>query len=213
MLSTFKAALLAATLLFAPQSGMADPAAPASFAVQGFRSAQFGMTEAETRKAIAHDFLLWGTSVKTVENPLQGTEALSISVPGLVPASGKAEVDYVFGYKSQKLVQVNVVWSAATDPSNTSAALVHTGVTLAGYFKSEPWSAGKTASGALLGNGNLLLFRGTDGTGHAVILLLGGTLHQATATTRPALTPTVLSLGYAADPDHPDVFQLQKGAF
>ena len=206
----------------AATSASVAPVAPPSISpaptasVDGFRSAHFGMAEADVRKAIETDFKLSGSAIRSGENPLQRTKVLSITVPGLVPDSGKAAVDYVFGYKSQRLVEVNISWSAASDPSNVPAMLLRTGATLQTYFQGEGFPANQTAVNAVLANGSILLFRGTDMTGHAVVLILAGPLSRpdkTDKTRRIQMTPAVVSLAYAADPEHPDVFQLQKGAF
>jgi hypothetical protein len=211
----FAPALAATSVSVAPVAPPSMPPAPTA-SVDGFRSAHFGMTEADVRKAIGTDFKLSGSAIRSGENPLQHTKVLSISVPGLLPGSGKAAVDYVFGYKSRRLVEVNIRWSAASDPSNVPAMLLRTGATLQTYFQGDGFPANQTAVNAVLANGSILLFRGTDMAGHAVVLILAGQLSRpdkTDKTRRIQMTPTVLSLAYAADPAHPDVFQLQKGAF
>jgi hypothetical protein len=190
----------------------AQPAAP-PVALDGFRSAHFGMSEAEIRKAIEADFKLTGSALKPRDNPVERTHVLSVTVPDLVPDSGNAVIDYVFGFKSQRLIEVNVVWSAAGDPTNKPEKLFTLGATLRGYFESETFSSGQAVSNALLPDGRLLLFRGTDPSGHTVVLILSGPVHQDAKEHKAAMTPTVLSLVYAADAAHPDVFRLQKGAF
>jgi hypothetical protein len=217
-------ALLAGLLLVAPAVALAQAVPPAEtvpapaqtaqpITIDGFRSAHFGMTEAEVRKAIEEDFKLSGTTVHIVENPIQRTRALSVIVPALVPESGKATIDYVLGFHSQKLVQVNINWSTSVDPANKATTLVQIGGTLQGYFQSETFLPGKAVSNAVLPNGGLLLFRGTDPAGHTVVLLLGGSVQQDVKEHKAQMTPTTLSLAYVADPAHPDVFQLQKGTF
>jgi len=200
-----------------PGPGGATPAEPAPAAqpvsIDGFRSAHFGMTEAETRKAIEADFKLSGSALRASDNSVERTRVLSITVPDLVPDSGKAVVDYVFGFKGHSLIEVNVIWSAAGDPANKPATLVHTGATLQGYFQGETFPAGQAVANGVLANGSLLLFRGIDPAGHTVVLMLSGPLQQDTKEHKAQMTPTVLSLVYAVDPAHPDVFRLQKGAF
>ncbi len=215
-------ALVLAALLAAPVAAAAQAAAPSDqappapaqpIAIDGFRAAHFGMTEAEIRKAIEADFKLSGSAVRAADNRVQRTRSLSVTVPDLVPDSGKAVIDYVFGYKSRRLIEVNIRWLTATDPANQPATLVRTGATLQGYFQAETFPAGQTAVNAVLANGGLLLFRGTDPAGHTVVLLLSGPVHQDAKEHTAQMTPSVLSLVYAADPAHPDVFRLQKGAF
>jgi len=217
-------ALVGGLLLIAPAAALAQAAAPSDqtpaptapvppVVIDGFRSAHFGMTEAEVRKAIEADFKLTGSAVRPGDNPVERTRVLSITVPDLVPDSGKATVDYVFGFKSQRLIEVNLAWSAATDPANKPTTLLHTGATLQAYFQGETFPAGQSVANAMLANGGLLLFRGTDPAAHTVVLLLSGPVKQDTKEHQAQLTPTVLSLVYAADAAHPDVFRLQKGAF
>lgn len=182
-------------------------------AIEGFRSAHFGMTETEIRKAIETDFRLSGAAVQAGDNKIQHTRLLGITVPTLVPDSGKATINYVFGYKSQRLIEVNVTWSTAIDPANKPGVLAQTGATLQGYFQGEAFAAGQTAVNAMMPNGSVLLFRGTDPAGHTVVLVLGGTVRQDAKDHTAQMTPTTLTLAYAVDPVHPDVFRLQKGTF
>jgi len=215
-------ALVLGLLLVAPLAARAQapgasepaPAAPAELvSIDGFRSAHFGMSEAEIRKAIEADFKLSGSAVRPGDNPVERTHQLSVTVPDLVPDSGKAVVDYVFGYKSKRLIEVNVTWSAATDPANKPATLLQTGATLGGYFRTEAFPAGQTIANVMLADGSLVLFRGTDPAGHVVNLVLTGPVHQDTKEHKAQMTPAVLVLVYAADTVHPDVFRLQKGTF
>src|SRR5580693_1386206 len=111
-------ALVGGLLLVAPAAALAQAAAPSDQApvappvvIDGFRSAHFGMTEAEVRKAIETDFKLTGSAVRPGDNPVERTHLLSVTVPDLVPDSGKAVIDYVLGYKSHSLIEVNVTWS------------------------------------------------------------------------------------------------------
>ena len=180
------------------------------FEIQGFRSAHFGMDQAETLQAISTDFGVPPSKVQHESNPVQYTQALSITVQNLLPQSGPAVVDYVFGYKSHILSEINVTWQVGP---GGAAALVHTGVALQNYFKTEPFPPGDIMGDKLLPTGTLLLFRGTDAAGHAVILVLDGKAQHDDKTNKTNLTPTFLTLIYAQDPSHPDVFKIGPGAF
>jgi hypothetical protein len=224
VLGIFLAALVAARAQAAASTDSAPaaaaaPAAPAEaptvppVSIDGFRSAHFGMTEAEIRKAIEADFKLTGTAVHPSDNTVERTHLLTVTVPDLVPDSGKAVVDYVLGYKSHSLIEINVTWSTATDPTNKPTTLLHAGATLQSYFQAEAFPAGQTTANAVLANGSLLLFRGSDPAGHTVVLVLSGPVRQDPKEHKAQMTPAVLSLVYAVDPAHPDVFRLQKGTF
>ena len=48
------------------------------YVVDGFRSARFGMSEAEVRAAVAKDFKIDPLDVQRVENPADGTSGLVV---------------------------------------------------------------------------------------------------------------------------------------
>ncbi|HTU55873.1 MAG TPA: hypothetical protein VMF62_18065 [Acetobacteraceae bacterium] len=191
----------------------AQAAPVASARIAGFRSARFGMSESAVRAAIAADFRLSGTAVQAGENPVQRTGLLRIRVAGLIPGGGTAQVDYIFGYRSHTLMEVNILWSAGTDPGLAPAQLVANGAALQAYFQREGFAADRTVRNAVLPDGNVLLFRTQDAEGHAVVLILAGKRAKGANDQSSRLTPTALTLAYAADPAHPDVFELKNGAF
>ena len=184
------------------------PAAP--LVVDGFRSAKFGMDEAALRSAIDKDFGIKGHAVRIGKNPAERTTTLMVSVPNLLAGGGTAEVSYVLGYKTRKLIQVGVAWSKATDRKMTPDELYANGEALKDHFLSAGYVPGSIKSGLVLRNG-ILLFRGEDKAGHATILLLQGNFvdHEG----KKELRPASLALLYAADPDHPDIFKISAGQF
>jgi hypothetical protein len=188
------------------------PAAPAGPVIGGFRSAKFGMTEAQLRSAVAADFKIAQSAITKTQNQLQRTTVLSVQVPELVPQGGTATVSYVLGYQSHRLIQVNILWSPEIDPKTTPMMLYQNGETLQQYFASEGFPANRSTGNIATPNG-ILLFRANDTAGDAVLLILSGTLAKDQKNGTTALTPTTLTLAYAADALHPDVFQLAKGSF
>lgn len=206
-------------MLAAPMARAATPLPPnppaqaASAGIDGFRSAHFGMSEADVRRAIATDFHLSGASVLATENPVQRTDVLRIRTADLIPGGGAAQIDYIFGYRSHALIEANILWSAATDATMTPARLVANGAALQAYFLREGFPPNRTVRNALLPDGNVMLFRAQDEAGHAVVLVISGKRDKPSAGGASRLTPTALSIVYAADPAHPDVFQLKKGSF
>jgi hypothetical protein len=177
--------------------------------VKGFRSAKFGMTESEIRAAIARDF---GASdaIKQTENLSERTRGLSARVRDLLPGGGTAQVSYVFGYKTKKLIQVSVTWSRATDSSLTAQKLVANGDVLRASFLEQGYLPGSVVTDALTRDG-VLIFRGADDAGHTTALLLEG--RAALGKTQKNFTPVALLLLYISDPKHPDVFRLAPGQF
>jgi hypothetical protein len=195
----------------APDQGTA--AANPGPSISGFRTAQFGMTEAEVRHAIATGFSLPASAISQGVNGIQHTDVLSANVPNLVPGGGTASVSYVFGYQSHKLIEVNVLWSRQIDPSLTPQQLYQNGESLQQYFAGEGFPPQRSAGNIATASG-ILLFRATDPSGNAVLLILSGTTTKdPKSQDKSFLNPTALTLAYAADAQHPDVFQLNKGSF
>jgi hypothetical protein len=179
--------------------------------VEGFRSAKFGMNEADVRLAIGKDFGLKAEAIKTQDNPAELTHSLLVTVPDLLPNGGGAEVSYVLGYKSKSLIQVGAVWSKATDSATTPERLFSNANILRAHFLGEGFKPDTVAVNTPV-NGGLLMFRGSDAKDHTVMLLLQGTFETRDNNQR-ALTPTGLLLFYIADAKSPDVFKLPPGQF
>ena len=108
-----------AFLAFVAGAAAAEPAA-----VEGFRSARFDMTEEQLRAAIAADFKISPVQIVKQVHKADRTTILSIKVPDLLPESGVAQINYKLGYKSKKLIQVDVIFGAAVDPKVTPQALI-----------------------------------------------------------------------------------------
>jgi hypothetical protein len=191
----------------------ADPAPPDAV-ISGFRTAHFGMDQAAVEAAIAADFHLPASAIKTGLNPVQQTGDIAITVPALAPGAGKARIDYVFGYKSRRLVEINIAWATAVDPANTAPTLLAAAQQLQAYFTTrETFPPGKAATNLVMADGTILAFRGMDSNGHAVLVALSGPASKPDANKHVTMVPALLSMVYASDPAHPDVFQLPNGAF
>jgi hypothetical protein len=201
-------AIPAAAAPSADQSATANPGP----AIAGFRNASFGMTQAQVRSVIETEFKLKDAAIKPSENDIQHTAVLNVQVPDLVPGGGIANVAYVFGYQSHKLIEVNILWSKLVDPNITPQMIYQNGESLQQYFAGEGFPPQRSTGNIATPNG-VLLFRATDTTGNAVLLILSGSMAKDQKSDKSTLTPAALTLAYAADPQHPDVFQLNKGSF
>jgi hypothetical protein len=191
----------------APSAG-----AVAGPAIGGFRNAKFGMTEDQVRSAIETGFNIPASAITQTQNQLQRTTVLGVQIPGLVPQGGTAAVSYVFGYQSHRLIEVNILWSPEIDPNVTPQMLYQDGETLQQYFAGEGFAPNRSTGNIATPYG-VLLFRTTDSTGNAVLLILSGTVKKAPSGGQSQLTPSTLTLAYSANALRPDVFQLAKGAF
>jgi hypothetical protein len=189
----------------------ADASAAASVAeVKGFRSALFGMSEAEVRAAAAKDFATSADAIKSTQNAVEHTQVLSLKAADVLPEGGVAEVAYVLGYKTKKLIQINISWSKATDDKLTPERLTANAETLRAYFLGAGYKADTVVNNAPMNNG-VLLFRGADNSGRTTALLLQGAFTGDKE--QRTLSPRNVSLFYLADPKNPDIYRVQPGKF
>ena len=180
-------------------------------AIDGFRSAKFGMGEADVRSALAKDFSAKPEAIKAQDNASELTHSLLYSAPELLPNGGTAELSYVFGYKSKSLIQVGAVWSKGTDTAMTPEKLFSNANILRAHFVGEGFKPDSIAVNMPVAGG-IVMFRGSDAKDHSVILLLQGTFENKENNQR-VLTPTSLLLFYVADAKSPDIFKLPPGQF
>ncbi|AWM00457.1 hypothetical protein [Bradyrhizobium amphicarpaeae] len=180
-------------------------------AIDGFRSAKFGMNEADVRAAMTKDFNARPDAIKSQDNASELTHSLLYSAPDLLPNGGTAELSYVFGYKSKSLIQVGAVWSKGTDAAMTAEKLFSNANILRAHFMGEGFKPDSIAVNMPVAGG-IVMFRGSDAKDRSVILLLQGTFENKENNQR-VLTPTSLLLFYVADAKSPDIFKLPPGQF
>ncbi|MBI4641026.1 MAG: hypothetical protein HY731_10045 [Candidatus Tectomicrobia bacterium] len=150
----------------------APPQSQSEARVQGFRSAHFRMTEAETRKAIQTDFQMTKDAIMREVNPLEKTFNLSITVPDLIPDSGPARVVYLFDSKLKQLIQVTLSWGKPVNPNPDASSLVATATLLRDYFAEQGFRKESITVNGRLEDGTFVVFRATDRAGNMVLLLL-----------------------------------------
>ena len=146
--------------------------------MEGFRSAKFGMSDFEVKNAIVKDLGLKRDEIQEKPNPGERTTVLSVKVPDLLPGGGTAEVSYVLGYESKKLIQVSISWSKATDEKMSPEQLFSDFSVLRAHFLTEGFRPDTIASNAPI-TGGLLVFRGSDVKDHTVMLILQGTMSES----------------------------------
>jgi len=193
------------------------PAAPAEPAhVDGFRSAKWGMTEAQVKAAIRSDFNIAEDKAKRSENLAEKTQVLTIAVPDLLEGAGMAQVSYIFGYSSKKLIQVNVLWGTAVDPQATPEKVVAAADQLRLLFLSSGYDPQSVAGNVKMTDGSILVFEGQDAEKHTTLLRLATAMTQPAAGKGKSEKPTeivALSLSYILDAREPDIYRVKKGLF
>jgi hypothetical protein len=192
----------------------AQPGAPtAAGTVEGFRDTRFGMSEQQVRAAIRSDFPAVASSLTSTVNPSEKTTVLSLVVPDLLPHTGKAHISYIFGYRSKRLIQVNILWSSDRSAAGDEA-IVGAANSLRDYFVSENFRPDSIVANRQLAPNTILVFRGSDDQKRTILLVLSGVAATARADDRKAPHPPLtLELSYIEDAAHPDVFKISKGQF
>ena len=177
--------------------------------IDGFRSAKFGMGRAEVTKAIFNDFGIASAKITIITHPTELTKSLAITVEQLIPSFGKSKVVYVFGYRSNKLMQVNIFFGHGVDKSVTSQQVVDLGNILGNHFFNKRYQEDGLVANANLNDGSVLIFRGKDQKGRMALLHLLNT-QQNNKNNEVKIS---LNLSYIEKPGQEDTFQLNKGDF
>jgi len=178
--------------------------------IGGFRSAKFGMKMKGVKKAIYQDFGVPDGEITTVNHPTERTESLAVAVEKLLPNAVKSRVVYVFGYKTKRLIQVNILLGHPVDTNATAQQIVDSGNILGNHFFKKRYQEDGLVAHARLNDGSILIFRGKDQKGRMVLLHLSNP--QPNDKNSESLKMT-LSLSYIEKPGRPDAYQLGDGDF
>jgi hypothetical protein len=210
---------LALCVLFIGLGSCAQAQELPKYEVTGFRDAQFGMTEPEVRAAIKKSFAVKDADIKTSSNPTEGTTLLIVRVESLDPGPGPADITYIFGNKSKRLIQANVAWGedAPNKPSGANA-IVAGGTRLVRYFLGFSWRKDTIHVGIPLGENTVILFAGEDEKKGVVRLVFDGIKCQMNREGYPTTSPDPkgppkLVINYIADRDNPEVAKIEPGKF
>jgi len=189
----------------------------ATAAVEGFRSARFGMTEADVRKALMKDFDIAEDDIVSSNNSLEKTTSLVINIDEIIPDSGSAVAGYIFGYKSERLIQVNIIWGSENEATNNAMGLVDDLVATANilrrYFMKQGFPAESMITNTPLEGGSVLVFRGIDDQGRVAKLKLNISPGSVNAETGEEEQTVSLILNYIVNPSEPDIFKVEEGQF
>lgn len=203
-----------------PAGGNAQAQKKADHKVEGFRSARFGMTEKEVRKAITSDFKIKDADIARVENRMERTFTLIARKDNLIPKTGTALIVYLFGYESKKLIQVNVLWGQPVEEEADPATLITIAEALSKLFLAQGYAADSITGNIPLDDGSILVFRGRDAKGRmtAMTLDLPKKPEETKAGDGSARAPAkggTLRVSYIENPENPDVFSIdvKEGAF
>jgi hypothetical protein len=183
--------------------------------VEGFRSARWGMDAAQVKAAIHKDFATPAEKVKTEENAAERTTVLSLTVNDLLEGAGPARVSYIFGFRTRKLVQVNILWGTPVDPQAQPEKIVAAGNQLRQLFLDSGYEPETVVTNGRMADGTILVFQGQDADKHTTMLRLasGSAPVPAKGSKEGRAVTVALSLSYILDSRSPDIFRLKKGQF
>ncbi len=194
-----------------PAAGTPSPAVMAP--IEGFRAARFGMSEPEVRRAIQQDFPAGARRLLRTTHPRERTTVLTIMAEELLPDAGLAQLSYILGYASKRLIQVNVVWSSDGRSAARDEAVVAAANVLRDHFLTQRLAPpDETVTNQRVGENAFLVFRATQADSRMVLLLLSGAAAAGRANQTPA-PPLTLQLAYISNYKIPDVFHIERGHF
>jgi hypothetical protein len=194
------------------------PAQAIKYEVTGFRDARFGMTESDVRAAARSSFGARDDEMTVVANAIDGTTKLIVHVPMLEPGLGEGRVEYFFGFRSQTLIQVNVVWGADTNPPRNNSAMIAGAARLQRYLLGFAWANRSVRAGIPIDDSAVLLFSGSDSKNGTVSLVIEGVRYELgrNAVVRflpERASPPKLTLSYIDGRGVTDVKNVSRGDF
>jgi hypothetical protein len=178
------------------------------YVVKGFRSALFGMTEAEVKAAIVRDFAALPETIATSASAAEGTTVLMVRTR-LPPGPGDALIGYVLGASRHRLFRVNVIWSTGTAPTKAERLeIANAAVQIAAYFRKQAWPATAPIKTGLTPDG-VLVFEAADQEGSSIAVEAKGVLVTRKIAGKVQQSQPVgasyLRISFAQDASHPDV--------
>jgi hypothetical protein len=170
--------------------------------ITGFRSARFGMSEAEVRAAVARDFKVEAPAIQVLFVAEQHTKVLTLALPQLNPGPCPAVLSYIFDSATGALVHINVSWLFPGEANPYQrAAIQFAGERLAAYFHDLPSPPATVLAAGATGPQTVTFYAARDKDGHTVNVAADGVeiaLKDKTATPKPAKGPAVLRVAYDA---------------
>ena len=178
--------------------------------VKGLRSARFGMNEKSVFKTIAKDFKIARSKVKRNVHPEEKTVSLEVEVPEVLSEGGKAVVGYVFGYKSKKLIQVNVVWGKPVEPRPDARKVVDAANRLRSHFIKKRYQEDGLVTNLKMDDDRIIVFRGQDQKDRMILMILTDPKENDK---KKFFRDISLRLSYMLNPNSPDIRTIKEGDF
>lgn len=176
--------------------------------IEGFRSAKFGMNIKQLVRAIARDFEIPKSRIKNKTQKKNKTTALNIEVANLMPIGGTARIGYILGYKSKRLIQVNIVWGIGINNEEDAREVVALSNILRRYFQKQRLEK-KLVKYEKLSPTHHMPFVGQDKKGRTIKMELLFAKNMVKKGGKEAIG-RILKISYIGNPDEPDVYKTLK---
>ena len=176
--------------------------------IDGFRSAKFGMNEKQVIKAIGKDFKIPPNKIKQKIQSSQKTAYFMMMVPNLMHIGGTAKITYIFGYKSKRLIHVNVDWGKGMGKNKDPKVLEDAAILLRNHFTKNRYQEELYAVNAKVNDKTIIVFRGQDKKNRMIYLRL---YYPQGTDKKKAGGNIALSLSYSLNAKNPDTFDTTKG--
>ena len=155
------------------------------------------------------------SKVEKKVHPSEKTTALEIIVPDLFSTGGTAKVGYILGYKSKKLMHINVLWGQGAAEKVDGEAVVSMANALRTHFIKKRYKEEGLVANGKLSDTSTMVFRGRDQKDRMILVMLQTAKVPEGGTTKESLNQISLLLSYIANPTEPDVFSIkvEEGEF
>ena len=174
--------------------------------IDGFRSAKFGMDEKQVARAIAKDFKIPKSKVRREVHPTTKTTILTLSAQNLIELGGPANIAYILGYKSKRLIHIDITWGINESKGVLSKDIVNAANLLQTHFIKKRYQEGVVVNGRI-NDTVLIIFRGRDKNGRMILLrLISGKVKKG-EDKKESIEALGLALSYIQKPEKPDVFK------
>ena len=181
--------------------------------IEGFRSAKFGSKEKNVLKAIIKDFKISKRKVKRSVHPLTRTTSLEIKVPKLLEVGGPAKIFYIFGYKSKKLMSVNVLWGRGIDEKVDPQTVVDAANLLRTHLIKKQYVKEGFLANSRLDDVSTIVFRGKDKKNRMALLVLNSHKTKNNKDAKKDAPNFSLKLSYVLNAENPDIFTINDDDF
>ena len=181
--------------------------------IEGFRSAKFGSKEKNVLKAIIKDFKISKRKVKRSVHPLTRTTSLEIKVPKLLEVGGPAKIFYIFGYKSKRLMSVNILWGTGVDEKVDPQTVVDAANLLRMHLIKKQYEKEGFLANTRLDDVSTIVFRGKDKKNRLALLVLTGSKAKKDKDAQKVVSNFSLKLSYVLNAENPDIFTIKDDDF